>query len=43
MFSWQSGMDQANILANGMSQAIRNPTALEEVLAKSYYLATANQ
>lgn len=43
MFSWQSGMDQANILANGMSQAIRNPTALEEVLAKAYYLATANQ
>lgn len=43
MFSWQSGMDQANILANGMSQAIRDPAALEELLAKAYYLATAGQ
>lgn len=40
MFSWQSGMDQANILANGMSQAVRNPAALEELLKKAYYLQT---
>ena len=43
MFSWQSGMDQANILANGMSQAIRDPEALEDILAKAYYLATAGE
>lgn len=43
MFSWQSGMDQANILANGMSQAIRDPAALEELLAKAYYQAIQNE
>lgn len=40
MFSWQSGMDNANILANGMSQAIRDIDQLEDLLAKSYYLDT---
>ena len=43
MFSWQSGMDQANILANGMSEAIRDPAALEELLANAYYLATSDE
>lgn len=38
MFAWQAGMDQANILANGMSQAIRNIAGLQDLLAKSYYL-----
>lgn len=38
MFSWQSGMDQANILTNGMSQAIRDIDQLEDLLAKAYYL-----
>ncbi len=39
MFSWQSSMDKANILTNGMSQAIRNPAALEKTLAQAYYAA----
>ena len=43
MFSWQSGMDQANILTNGMSQAIRDIDQLEDLLAKSYYLETEGQ
>lgn len=42
MFSWQAGMDQANILTNGMSQAIRNIDQLEDLLAQSYYLDTQN-
>ena len=43
MFAWQAGMDQANILTNGMSQAIRDIGQLEDLLAKSYYLATQNE
>lgn len=43
MFAWQAGMDQANILTNGMSQAIRDIDQLEDLLAKSYYLATSEQ
>lgn len=43
LFSWQSGMDMANILANGMSQAVRNIGQLEDLLAKAYYLTQANQ
>ena len=43
MFSWQSGMDQANILTNGMSQAIRDIDQLEDLLAKAYYLATEEE
>lgn len=39
MFAWQAGMDQANILTNGMSQAIRDIQQLENVLAQAYYLA----
>lgn len=42
MFAWQSGMDQANILTNAMSQAIRDIDELEDVLAKAYYLETEN-
>ena len=42
MFAWQAGMDQANILTNGMSQAIRNIDQLEQLLAKAYYLETGN-
>ncbi len=38
LFSWQSGMDQANILANGMSQAVRNIYELEKILEDGYYL-----
>ena len=40
LFAWQSGMDQANILTNAMSQAVRDIDQLEDLLAKSYYLAT---
>lgn len=40
MFSWQSGMDRANILANAMSQAIRNPSSLEQILAEAYAAQT---
>ena len=43
MFAWQSGMDQANILTNAMSQAIRDIDQLEALLAKSYYLALQNE
>lgn len=38
MFAWQSSMDRANILTNGMSQAIRDIDQLEDLLSKSYYL-----
>lgn len=38
MFAWQSGMDKANILTNGMSQAIRDIAQLEDLLSKAYYL-----
>lgn len=37
MFSWQSGFDQGNILANYMSTAIDNPAELEDILAAAYY------
>lgn len=40
MFSWQSGMDKANILANAMSQAIRDIEQLKDVLAQAYYVST---
>ena len=40
---WQSGMDKANILAQGMSQAIRSPEVLEDLLAKAYYQALEAQ
>ena len=43
LFSWQAGMDQANILANGMSQAVRDIDQLEDLLAKAYYLETSNE
>lgn len=43
LFSWQAGMDQANILANGMSQAVRDIDQLEDLLAKAYYLETNQQ
>lgn len=38
IFSWQSSMDKANILTNGMSQAIRDIDELEQLLAQAYYL-----
>lgn len=38
MFSWQSGMDQANILTNAMSQSVRDIEELHQLLAKAYYL-----
>ncbi|PHV71578.1 chitinase [Sporanaerobium hydrogeniformans] len=37
MFAWQSSMDKANILTQGMSQAIRDISSLEDVLQKAYY------
>lgn len=37
MFAWQSSMDKANILTQGMSQAIRDIGSLEDVLKKAYY------
>lgn len=40
MFAWQSSMDRANILTNAMSQAIRNSSALEAIIADSYYSQT---
>lgn len=40
MFAWQSGMDKANILTSGMSQAIRDIGQLEDLLAQAYYLST---
>ena len=43
LFSWQAGMDQANILANAMSQAVRDIDQLEDLLAKAYYLDTEGQ
>ncbi len=43
LFSWQSGMDKANILANGMSQAIRDIAQLEDLLSKAYYLTQTNE
>ncbi|ADZ83387.1 glycosyl hydrolase family 18 protein [Cellulosilyticum lentocellum] len=43
LFAWQSGMDKANILAQGMSQAIRSPEVLEDLLAKAYYQALEAQ
>lgn len=39
LFSWQSGMDKANILANGMSQAVRNIYELEKILESGYYIS----
>lgn len=36
MFSWQSNMDRANILANSMYLSINDPQALEDILAKEY-------
>lgn len=36
MFSWQSNMDRANILANNMYLSINNPQELEDILAKEY-------
>ena len=39
MFAWQAGMDQANILTNAMSQAIRDIQQLHDLLAQYYYLA----
>lgn len=36
LFTWQSNMDQANILANAMSLSINDPTALEDILKKEY-------
>ncbi len=36
MFAWQSSMDRANILTNAMSQAIRNPSSLEQIIAETY-------
>lgn len=38
MFAWQAGMDQANILTNSMSQAVRDIGELQQILAKAYYL-----
>lgn len=38
LFSWQAGMDQANILASAMSQAIRDASQLEDLLAQSYFV-----
>lgn len=38
LFSWQSGMDQGNILASGMSQAVHDAAQLEDLLAKSYFV-----
>ncbi len=43
LFSWQSGMDKANILAQAMSLAIRSPEVLEDTLAKAYYQALGEQ
>ncbi|MGL4362612.1 MAG: glycoside hydrolase family 18 protein [Cellulosilyticaceae bacterium] len=37
MFSWQAGMDQANILLNYMYIAMHDPDKLEETLSKNYY------
>ena len=43
LFSWQAGMDKANILAQAMSQAIRSPQVLEDILSKAYYQALENE
>lgn len=40
MFAWQAGMDQANILAFAMSQAVRDIDELEASLSRSYFLDT---
>lgn len=37
LFTWQSNMDIANILANNMYLAINDPKQLEDILAKEYY------
>lgn len=37
MFSWQSTMDEANILQKGLSDAIRDIGALEDSLSRAYY------
>lgn len=36
LFTWQTNMDQANILANDMYLAINDPRTLEEILAQEY-------
>lgn len=36
IFAWQSSMDRANILTNAMSQAIRNPSLLEQLIEDNY-------
>lgn len=38
LFSWQAGMDQANILAKAMSDAVRDIGQLENLISESYYL-----
>ncbi len=43
LFAWQAGMDQANILTNAMSQAVRDIDQLEDLLAKAYYLQTQGE
>jgi GH18 family chitinase/peroxiredoxin len=40
MFSWQSTMDQANILADSMYLAVNDPRTLEEILEEFYFLPT---
>ncbi|MEG0387861.1 MAG: glycosyl hydrolase family 18 protein [Cellulosilyticaceae bacterium] len=36
LFTWQSNMDKANILANAMSLSINDPQELENILQKEY-------
>lgn len=36
LFTWQSNMDRANILADAMNLAINDPRALEDILKKEY-------
>lgn len=37
LFDWQASFDQANILANYMSIAIKDPAQLEDELSKAYF------
>ncbi len=43
MFSWQAGMDRANILANAMSQAMRDISQLEQSLGRQYYFSSKDR
>lgn len=37
LFDWQASFDKANILANYMSTAIKDPGKLEDILSKAYF------